>query len=79
MGSALKNKGVQHLLDGVCDYLPAPTEVKNFGFDLATPEHDKVNVECDFSKEFIGYAFKLDETKFGQLTYMRVYQGIIRK
>jgi len=79
MGSALKNIGVQLVLDGVCDYLPAPYEVKNYGFNYSHPDKPKVEMIVDDKKEFVGYAFKLDETKFGQLTYMRVYQGKIRK
>ena len=78
-GSAMKNTGVQNLLDGVCEYLPAPYEVKNFAYDGSLKDHPKVEITIDEKKEFVGYAFKLDETKFGQLTYMRVYQGRIHK
>ena len=46
MGSAYKNKGVQLLLDGVCDYLPAPTEVSNAAFDLSNNEVE-VPLQCD--------------------------------
>merc|ERR1719191_2356748 len=54
MGTALKNKGVQPLLDAVVDYLPNPSQVDNF-------------------------AFKLEQGKFGQLTYLRIYQGSVGK
>ncbi len=79
MGSALKNTGVQLAIDGVCDYLPAPNEVKNFGYNAGIAGKPKVEMHVDDKKEFVGYAFKLDETKFGQLTYMRVYQGKVKK
>ena len=79
MGSALKNTGVQMALDGVCEYLPTPYEVKNYAFDYSKPDKPKVLMQNDDKKDFVGYAFKLDETKFGQLTYMRVYQGRVKK
>ncbi len=79
MGSALKNKGVQLALDGVCDYLPAPHEVTNYAYSVTKAGQKKVILKVDDKKDFVGYAFKLDETKFGQLTYMRVYQGKVRK
>jgi len=78
MGSAYKNKGVQKLLDGVVDYLPNPTEVVNEALDQDKKE-EKVVLPCDSSKEFVGYAFKLQETQFGQLTYLRLYQGTVKK
>ncbi|CAN0378363.1 unnamed protein product [Pylaiella littoralis] len=78
MGSAYKNKGVQLLLDGVIDYLPNPLEVPNFALDTAKDE-EKVPVECDPNSPTLALAFKLEEGKFGQLTYMRLYQGTISK
>ena len=77
-GSAYKNKGVQKLLDGVEDYLPAPPEKENFAIDKDNPE-TPVKVEVDPSKPLIAYAFKLDEGRYGQLTYMRIYQGTVKK
>ncbi|MBX2799366.1 MAG: elongation factor G [Myxococcales bacterium] len=81
VGSAYKNKGVQRLLDGVNAYLPAPDEVENQGYDLTTDDEnpEMITVEPDPSKPFIGLAFKLEEGRYGQLTYIRVYQGTLRK
>jgi len=78
MGSAYKNKGVQALLDGVLDYLPNPAEVENKALDTANNEAP-VALTADSSLPLVALAFKLQEEKFGQLTYMRVYQGTLRK
>jgi elongation factor G len=75
-GSAIKNKGVQLLLDGVLAFLPNPTEVKNEGHDQEKNE-EKIVIPSDSTKPFIGLAFKLQQDKYGQLTYFRVYQGSI--
>jgi elongation factor G len=77
-GSAYKNRGVQKLLDGVSDYLPNPTEKENTGLDLDKGE-EKIVMQTDSSKPFVGYAFKLEDGRYGQLTYMRVYQGKVQK
>ncbi len=77
-GSAYKNKGVQHLLNGVCAFLPNPAECTNIGLDQNNNEAEVV-MESDPSKPFVGLAFKLEDGRFGQLTYMRVYQGSVSK
>ncbi|XP_069752858.1 elongation factor G, mitochondrial isoform X2 [Narcine bancroftii] len=83
VGSALKNKGVQPLLDAVLDYLPDPSEVQNFAIANQVNSEDKVKVLMDSKRggchPFVGLAFKLEAGRFGQLTYMRVYQGMLKK
>ncbi|MBN8539769.1 MAG: elongation factor G [Deltaproteobacteria bacterium] len=77
-GSAYKNRGVQKLLDGISDYLPNPTEKENTGLDLDKGE-EKVTMITDPAKPLVAYAFKLDDGRYGQLTYMRIYQGTMKK
>ncbi len=77
-GSAFKNKGVQRLMDAVCDYLPTPGEKKEQALDINNNE-EKFDLFPDNSKPTVALAFKLQETPFGQLTYMRVYQGKLSK
>ena len=79
MGSAYKNKGVQLALDGVHDYLPSPKERSYHGYQLKENEEEEVPLVIDTKKPFVGLAFKLEENKFGQLTYVRVYQGKLKK
>lgn len=78
MGSAYKNKGVQLLLNAVVDFLPAPEEVENIALDMQRDEAPVV-LEADVSKPLVALAFKLEEGRFGQLTYIRVYQGNLAK
>lgn len=77
-GSAYKNKGVQLLLDAVYDYLPAPNEVENIALDQNNDEKQVV-LESSLDKPFVGLAFKLEDGRYGQLTYMRIYQGQLSK
>ena len=78
LGSAYKNKGVQLLLDGIGAYLPNPTEVENRALDQDKNE-EVVTLVSDPTKPFVGLAFKLEDGRYGQLTYMRVYQGRVAK
>ncbi|HZH76344.1 MAG TPA: GTP-binding protein, partial [Archangium sp.] len=77
-GSAYKNKGVQLLLNAICAYLPNPAEISNEALDQKNNE-EKVFLESNPDKPFVGLAFKLEDGRYGQLTYMRVYQGKVAK
>ena len=78
IGSAYKNKGVQSLLDAIVKYLPNPTEVENIALDLDNNEKE-IKLEADETKPTVALAFKLEDGQYGQLTYIRVYQGKIKK
>ncbi|MDZ7346186.1 MAG: elongation factor G, partial [candidate division KSB1 bacterium] len=78
LGSAFKNKGVQLLLDAVIDYLPNPADITNVALDLDNNE-SHVTLTADEKAPLVMLAFKLDDTRYGQLTYVRVYQGRITK
>ena len=78
LGSAYKNKGIQSLLDAVTAYLPNPTDVENTALDLDKDEAE-VKVSNDPVDELVALAFKLEDGRYGQLTYIRTYQGEIKK
>lgn len=84
MGTALKNKGVQPLLDGVVDFLPNPSEVNNYALKNTNNEEEEAEkmlmdpARCT-TTPFVGLAFKLEQGRFGQLTYLRIYQGSVNK
>ena len=78
MGSAYKNKGVQLLLDAVTYYLPNPMESENIALDQNNNE-EKVILKSDPNGPLVALAFKLDEGRYGQLTYMRIYSGTVKK
>ena len=78
LGSAYKNKGIQPLLDAVSYYLPNPTEVKNYALDLDNNEEQK-ELNCDEKSPTVALGFKLEDGQYGQLTYVRIYQGALKK
>ncbi|MFZ5775958.1 MAG: elongation factor G [Thermodesulfobacteriota bacterium] len=78
MGTAYKNKGVQLLLDAVNAYLPCPTDVENFALDLDNNEAE-VKVTNMPQDPLLALAFKLEDGRYGQLTYVRTYQGTLKK
>ncbi|OEH77033.1 elongation factor [Cyclospora cayetanensis] len=78
MGSAKGNKGVQPLLDAVCRYLPAPQDRIQVAKDLEKDE-EEVALVCDPKKPLVAMAFKIQELPVGQLTYLRLYQGSLRR
>ncbi len=78
LGSAYKNKGVQILLDGVIRYLPCPADVENVALDMEAGE-TQVVLDSDPGKPTVALAFKLEDGRYGQLSYVRVYQGAIHK
>ena len=78
LGSAYKNKAVQPLLNAVISYLPSPLDIENEAIDLDNNE-ETVILESSFDKPTVALAFKLEDGQYGQLTYIRVYQGCINK
>jgi elongation factor G len=78
LGSAFKNKGVQPLLDAVCDYLPSPLECSYFARD-----HNNAGTETPLASDpdapLVAMVYKITDEPFGQLSYVRIYQGTIVK
>jgi elongation factor G len=77
LGSAYKNKGVQKLLDGVLEFLPSPPDVENHAINL--DDNSDMLIPSDPSKYLAVLAFKLEDGRYGQITYVRIYQGTLRK
>jgi elongation factor G len=78
VGSAYKNKGIQPLLDAVNAILPSPVEMKNEALDLDNNE-EPVELSSVDTDPVVSLAFKLEDGPYGQLTYIRVYQGKLAK
>ena len=79
LGSAYKNKGVQLLLDAVTLYLPDPTEVTTQATELLNGSERRFVLSNDPADPLVAHVFKLEEGPYGQLTYLRLYQGSLRK
>ncbi|WP_437734970.1 elongation factor G [Sorangium sp. So ce1335] len=78
MGSAYKNKAVQVLLDAVTRYLPTPADITNKAVDVEKNEAE-VTLSSDPEGPLVMLAFKLEDGRFGQLTYIRLYQGSLSR
>ena len=76
-GSAFKNKGIQVLMDAVVDYLPAPIDVPAITGLL--PNGKEASRNSDDEEPFSALAFKIATDKFGRLTFLRVYSGVLSK
>lgn len=78
LGSAYRNKGVQPLLDAITQFLPSPLlrKVSARGVD---DENEQVLLAPDNDAPFVGMAFKIVDDPYGQLTFVRVYQGRVKK
>ncbi|MFH1480330.1 MAG: elongation factor G [Pseudomonadota bacterium] len=78
LGAAYKNLGIQPLLDALTRYLPSPAEVENVAMDMDQDEKEVV-LSSDPDAPLVALAFKLEVTPYGQLTYLRIYQGSLSK
>jgi len=78
MGSAYRNKGIQPLLDAIVDYLPNPSEIENRAADLDAGGASRV-LSSDPDDRTCALAFKIEDGIFGQLTYIKIYQGRISR
>ncbi|GAA5833983.1 hypothetical protein JCM9279_004182 [Rhodotorula babjevae] len=78
-GSALANKSVQPVLDGVCLYLPTPEEAPAHALSVEAPADPPQTLSPTADAPLVSLAFKLEEGRYGQLTYIRVYQGTLKK
>ena len=78
-GSAFKNKGVQLVLDAVVDYLPSPTEVDPQPLTDEAGEDTGEVATVDPSEPLRALAFKIMDDRFGALTFIRIYSGVLNK
>ena len=79
VGSALKNKGVQQLLDAVVDYLPAPIDVPAIKGKDPNDEEKSISLGVTEDEPLAAFAFKIASDKFvGSLTFVRIYSGVLK-
>jgi elongation factor G len=78
MGAAFKNKGIQPLMDAVCDFLPSPLDRASFARDHDN-EGTEIPLAADPDAPLVAMVFKIADESFGQLSYVRVYQGRLEK
>ncbi len=78
LGTAYRNKGVQLLLDAVTMYLPSPIDRVAYAKDNAN-EGAEITITADTEAPLVAMAFKLVDEPFGQITYTRIYQGVMRR
>lgn len=79
-GTAFKNKGVQRMLDAVIDFLPSPVDIPPVAGTDADDEEKHISRKADDGEKFSSLAFKLMTDPFvGQLTFVRVYSGVLKK
>lgn len=79
-GTAFKNKGVQRMLDAVLDLLPSPVDIPDVAGTDPDDEEKKLTRKADDAEKFSALAFKLMTDPFvGQLTFVRVYSGVLTK
>ncbi|MDO5582228.1 MAG: elongation factor G [Planctomycetia bacterium] len=85
LASAYRNKGVQPLLDAVCRYLPSPLEREAHAFkntvnpETGEEEQTQITLSADPAKALVAMAFKTVEDPYGTLTFVRIYEGILKK
>jgi elongation factor G len=78
-GSAFKNRGIQPLLDAVVDFLPSPIDAKTIVGTDPKDDTKKITRKPDDSEPFAALAFKIATDPYGNLTYFRVYSGVLEK
>jgi len=78
MGAAFKNKGIQPLMDAVCDFLPSPLDRSSFARDHDN-EGTEIPLAADPDAPLVAMVFKIADESFGQLSYLRIYQGRLTK
>ena len=79
VGSALRNIGIRRLLDAVVEYLPSPLDMPAIVAWKSGDKQQPIEVTCDPDKPFVALAFKITSDKHGDLYFLRIYQGTIKK